>query len=67
MSHVVRPFNETRHNIRSAPISNPSGRRAFSSAEWQFGPRLNDPTLLDEQFDEMGCEVSVLLRIANQA
>ena len=52
--------------LRSAPVSIPGGRRPSSARRWPGGELLNDPMLLDEEFDEIGCEAPMLLRIVNQ-
>lgn len=48
-----------RAGLRSAAVTSPEGRRPG-------GELLTDRSLLDEEFDELGCEVPVLLRIVNQ-
>lgn len=65
MIHVVRPARRqigTKRSERNTPESTqvfwhhpPSDRRS-----------LNDSMLIDEQFDDFGCEAAVLLKIANQ-
>jgi hypothetical protein len=53
--------------MRTAPVAAPDHRRPLSGTRLLGGNPLDDPSMLDEQFDELGCEVSVLLKIANQA
>jgi len=61
-----RLSSAARTGLRSAPVSSPDGRRPYSAHRWPGGELLNDPMLLDEEFDEIGCEVPILLRIVNQ-
>jgi hypothetical protein len=66
MVHGNRPkLSHARAPMRSVPISAPDGRRC--SARPTAGDELlNDPSILDDEFDEFGCEVPMLLRIVNQ-
>lgn len=67
MIHVVRPvLTQTRASTRLAPNSDPGARSSYWNRGSLDGDPIEDPSLLDEQFDEMGCEVPMLLRIANQ-
>lgn len=67
MIHVVRPtFAQARTSTRFTPPPNPDGRCPYWNRGSLDSDPVQDPSLLDQQFDEMGCEVSMLLRIANQ-
>ena len=66
MIHVVRPVLSRSQPLRSAPIKSPDGRNPLWRHRPSDGVPLNDPMLLDPQFDEMDCEASVLLRMTNQ-
>lgn len=66
MIHVVRPVLSRFQTLRSAPIKSPDGRDPLWRHRTSGRDALVDPMLLDPLFDEMGCDASVLLRIANQ-
>lgn len=67
MIHGIRPkLTHARAAMRSAPISVPQCRRPCSAHPRPRDGFLNDPSILDEEFDELGCEVPMLLRIVNQ-
>lgn len=67
MIHVVRPIpTQARAAMRSAPIASSDWQRPHSARRWPGGNPMDDPSILDEEFDEMGCEVPTLLRIVNQ-
>lgn len=66
MTYSLRPHppSPARAGLRSDAVTAPDGRRA-SARRWPEGDLLNDPSLLDEGFDELACDLSVLLRIVS--
>lgn len=63
----VRPtFSRIPAAMRSAPIAKPDVRRAYLDRHWPSGDPSTDPSLLDEEFDDLGCDAQVLLRVVNQ-
>lgn len=66
MIHVVRPVLSRSQTLRSAPIKSLDGRDPLWRHRQSEVDTLFDPMLLDPLFDEMGCDASILLKIANQ-
>lgn len=67
MIHVVRPALKHAGPSSQSELSPPfDGSRPLWHHRWTDGDPFADPTLLDQQFDEMGCEPAMLIRIANQ-
>lgn len=66
MTQVVRPALSRFQDLRSAPIKSGDCRDPLWRHPLSEGDTIFDPMLLDPLFDEMGCDTTVLLKIANQ-
>ena len=67
MIHVVRPALKPAGPSSQRAISPPlNAARPHWHHPWTDDGPFADPTLLDQQFDELGCEAATLIRIANQ-
>jgi hypothetical protein len=66
MIHVFWPVRRQHRTIRSELANTPDGAQVL----WHHPPldsrSLRDSMLIDEHFDDFGCEAAVLLKIANQ-
>jgi hypothetical protein len=66
MIHVVQPtLAQAQRVLHAALIFSPARRPLWGGRPLAADP-MNDPTLLDDQFDELECDMAVLLRIAIQ-
>jgi len=68
MIDSMRPHlsTTTKSTMRLAPIAAPQHRRSLFAGQWPDGYPLEDPMFLDAEFDEFGCEVAMVLRLASQ-
>ncbi len=67
MIHVVQPtLAQAQRAMREESIFGLKARRPLWGGRPLAADPMNDPTLLDDQFDELECDMAVLLRIANQ-